>query len=162
MAVSHYLTDGISVAAGGENLFAGYTDGVASFYIAGSWAFDRKDGAMPFDGMVTLGLGNGRFADNTPRDIAEGKSPHGTGIFGGLTWEATPALNVIADWNGRNLTAGLGYTHAASGVTFKLGVGDLTRSSGNGPIVIGSGRYMCSASMNAAATSPRQSARSAT
>ena len=136
--VSHYLSDGISVAVGGENLFVQTTDGEASFYLAGSWAFDTKHTNMPFDGVLTLGAGNGRFADQTPRDIFEGKAPHGTGIFGSLAWEATPHLNLIAEWNGRNLNAGLGYTLAQTGVTFKLGVEDLTRFSGNGPILTGS------------------------
>lgn len=138
MAVSHYLSDGMSLSVGGENLFVGYTDGEASFYLAGSWAFDTRHSQMPFDGVLTLGAGNGRFADQTPRDIYEGKSSQGTGIFGSLAWEATPQLNLIAEWNGRNLNAGVGYTLPQTGVTLKLGVEDLTRFSGNGPIITGS------------------------
>ena len=32
--LSHYLSDGISVSVGGENLFVGFTDGEPSFYVA--------------------------------------------------------------------------------------------------------------------------------
>ena len=87
---------------------------------------------------MTLGVGNGRFADQTPRDVFEGKSAQATAIFGSLAWEVTPQFNLISEWNGRNLNAGLGYTFARTGVTVKLGVEDLTRFSGNGPILTGS------------------------
>lgn len=137
-AVSHYLSDGVSVAFGGENLFVTHTDGQASFYLAGSWAFDAQHSHMPFDGLLTVGAGNGRFSDQTPRDVVEGKAAHGTGLFGSLAWEATPQLNVITEWNGRNLNAGVGYTLTQTGVTLKLGVENLTGFSGNGPIITGS------------------------
>ncbi len=138
MAVSHYLSDGVSVSVGGENLFVGYTDGQASFYLTGSWAFDTRRTRMPFDGVLTLGAGNGRFADQTPRDIYEGKSARATAIFGSLAWQVAPQFNLISEWNGRNLNAGLGYTMTQTGVTMKLGVANLTGFSANGPILTGS------------------------
>ena len=136
--ISHYVGDGVSVAVGGENLLAGYTDGEASFYAVGSWAFDAKTGVMPFKGMVTLGAGNGRFADNTERDIAEGKARHGTSVFGGVAWEVSDHLNLITEWNGRNLNTGVSYAVPHTGLSVKLGLENLTGASGDGPIVTGS------------------------
>ena len=134
--VSHYVADGLSLSLGGENLFARFTDGEASFSLAGSWAFDHRQ--MPFKGVLTLGAGTGRFANATPRDIAEGRAAHGTGLFGAVSYEVSDHFNLITEWNGRNLNAGLGYVLARSGISLKLGVEDLTRHSGNGPIITGS------------------------
>ncbi len=136
--LSHYLSDGLSVAVGGENLFAKFTDGEASFYAAGSWAFDAAGGVMPFDGVLHLGVGSGRFAHNTARDVAEGRSAHGTVVFGGLAWEISERLNLITEWNGRSLNAGVAVSLPRSRISLKLGVENLTGYSGDGPIVTGS------------------------
>jgi len=137
IVVSHYLTDGLSVAVGGENLFVKTTDGEASFYLAGSWAFDTSD-HMPFKGVLTLGAGSGRFAKNTERDLAEGRVANATMLFGGVAWEVSDRLNLITEWNGRNLNVGVGYTLPKSGISLKLGVENLTDYSGDGPILTGS------------------------
>jgi hypothetical protein len=138
IALGHYISDGLSVALGGENLFVKTTDGQASIYGVGSWAFDPATSAIPFKGTVTIGAGSGRFATMTERDRAEGRSDDATIIFGGLAWEMNPALNVIAEWNGRNLNAGLAYVVPNTGVSMKIGVKDLTRFSGDGPMLAGS------------------------
>ena len=107
--LSHYLSDGISVSVGGENLFVGFTDGEPSFYAAASWAFDHPSQALPFKGVLTLGAGSGRFASATPRDIAEGRMPRGTTVFGALSWQVSDRVNLITEWNGRNLNAGVAF-----------------------------------------------------
>ena len=137
-ALNHYLWDGVSVAVGGENLFVKYTDGEPSYYVAGSWAFTPETSAMPFSGTATIGAGSGRFATMTARDIFEGKTGPATAVFASLAWQATKSLNVIAEWNGRNLNCGLGYTLPGTPISLKLGVEDLTGYSGDGPIVTGS------------------------
>tara|TARA_R110002020_G_scaffold19324_2_gene67009 strand:- start:1485 stop:2528 length:1044 start_codon:yes stop_codon:yes gene_type:complete len=134
--ISRYLWDGLSVAVGGENLFVQETDGQQSYYAVGSWAFDR--GTMPFDGVLTLGAGSGRFADKTERDTAEGKGREGTILFGALAWEMTERLNLIADWNGRNLTVGFAMALPESPVSVRLGLRDLTGNTGDGPRLTGS------------------------
>lgn len=136
--VSHYLSDGVSVALGGENLFVGQTDGEASYYVVGSWAFDRDTGLLPFDGVATLGIGSGRFAHKTPRDEFEGKGSDATAVFGALAWEVTDSFNVISDWNGRNLSAGIAVRLPNYPVSVKLGVRDLTGFTGDGPRLTGS------------------------
>ena len=136
--LSHYIADGLSVSVGGENLFVKTTDGEASFYAVGSWAFDASSGVMPFDGVLNLGVGSGRFAHATPRDVAEGRAAHGTVVFGGLAWEVSDHVNLITEWNGRNLNAGMAVSLPRSGISLKLGIEDLTGYSGDGPIVTGS------------------------
>lgn len=74
----------------------------------------------------------------TERDRAEGKSDLATIVFGGLAWEVDPTLNLIAEWNGRNLNVGWSYVVRNTGVSMKIGVKDLTRFSGDGPMVAGS------------------------
>lgn len=137
-ALSHYLHDGLSVAVGGENLLVKVTDGRPSFYVAGSWAFTPKTSALPFNGVATLGLGSGRFSTMTPRDVAEGRTGPATAVFGGIAWEVTKSFNLIAEWNGRNLNLGLGYTLPGTAISLKLGVENLTRYSGDGPLLTGS------------------------
>ncbi|WP_158963696.1 hypothetical protein [Chachezhania sediminis] len=134
--VSRYLWDGLSIAMGGENLFVQETDGDQSYYFVGSWAFDR--GAMPFNGVATLGIGTGRFAEQTERDRAEGRNDDATMLFGALAWEVSDRFNVIADWNGRNLTMGVATVFPDTPVSFRLGVRDLTDYSGDGPRLTGS------------------------
>lgn len=135
-ALSRYLWDGLSVSFGGENLFVRQTDGTASFSLAASWAFDRAQ--MPFKGTLTLGAGSGRFAKATPRDIAEGRAPHGTTVFAAISGELSDHLNLIGEWNGRNLNTGFSYAVPRTGISVKLGVENLTRRSGDGPILTGS------------------------
>lgn len=135
-SLSRYLWDGLSLSLGGENLFVRKTDGEASYSLAASWAFDRAQ--MPFKGTLTLGAGSGRFAHATPRDIAEGRASRGTIIFAALSAEMSDRMNLIAEWNGRNLNAGLSYVFPRTGVSVKLGVENLTSHSGDGPILTGS------------------------
>lgn len=137
-AISRYLTDGLSVAVGGENLLVQKTDGQSSFYAVASLAFDADRSVMPFDGVLTFGAGTGRFAEKTPRDIAEGHGSSGTILFGALAIELSDHTNLIADWNGRNLTVGAAFRIPRTGVSLKLGLRDLTGNSGDGPRVTGS------------------------
>ena len=74
----------------------------------------------------------------TPRDMAEGNSFPPTALFAGLAWEASRSLNLITELNGRNLKAGIAYYIPNSSISLKLGVENLTRYSGDGPIVTGS------------------------
>lgn len=137
-ALSRYLTDGLSVAIGGENLFVQKTDGQSSFYAVASLAFDADSSSMPFDGVLTFGAGTGRFAEKTPRDIAQGHGVNGTTLFGALAIELNDHTNLIADWNGRNLTVGAAFRIPRTGVSLRFGVRDLTGNSGDGPRLTGS------------------------
>ena len=134
--LSRYISDGLSVSFGGENLFVRETDGQESFYAVGSWAFER--GVLPFDGVATLGLGSGRFAEKSERDVFEGKGSDATILFGALAWHVNDNVNLIADWNGRNLSMGIAARLPKSPISVRVGVTDLTDYTGDGVRLVGS------------------------
>lgn len=86
----------------------------------------------------SIGVGSGVYGDKSPRDVVEGRGEHGTYVFGNIAYEVAHSFNVITDWNGLNLNAGVSKTLFISripvGVT--LGVADLTHNSGDGPRLI--------------------------
>lgn len=140
LEISRYIGEGLSVAVGGENMFVRSTDGEQSYFAVASWAFDRDalGSPLPFDGVVTLGLGSGRFANKSERDTFEGKGTDATVVFGALAWEVTEHVNLIADWNGRNLSIGVAAHVPRSPISVRLGVRDLTDYTGDGPRITGS------------------------
>lgn len=94
------------------------------------------------DICLTIGVGNGRYSDKSPLDIATGKGEHGTYVFGSVAYEMFDAFNVIVDWNGINLNAGIGKTFRVFNlpVSTVVGVADLTDYSGDGTrLVLGVG-----------------------
>jgi len=139
--LSRYVTDGVSISVGAENLFVRETDGETSYYSAASWAFDTETGFFPFDGVATLGVGTGRFANKTARDTLEGNGEDGTIVFGALAWEVSNHFNVIADWNGRNLSVGGAFRIPETNLSVKLGLRDLTDNTGDGVRLTGSIGY---------------------
>lgn len=136
--ISRYLWDGLSVAVGGENLFVGQTDGEESFYGVASWAFAKDTGFLPFDGVLTVGAGSGRFANKTERDAAEGKGTDATVLFGAMAWEITETLNAMVEWNGRNLAIGGSFRVPGTPISARIGMRDLTDNTGDGPRLTGS------------------------
>jgi len=139
--LSRYVSDGFSVSVGGENLFVKETDGDVSYYLSGSWAFDAESGHLPFNGVATFGVGSGRFAKKTPRDVAERKGADGTIAFGAVAWEVNDHFNVLADWNGRNLSVGTAFRIPETHVSVKVGLRDLTSNTGDGVRFTGSIGY---------------------
>lgn len=136
--VSRYLWDGLSIAVGGESLFVEETDAEETFYLVGSWAFDGESGLLPFDGVATLGIGTGRFANKTERDAFEGKGDDATAVFGALAWEVTDNFNIIGEWNGRNIAIGGAFRVPETPLSVRVGVRDLTDFTGDGPRLTGS------------------------
>lgn len=134
--VHKYLSRGISMAIGAEQLF-GSKESTAdeSFYIAASRASQQHPSAIPGISKLhmNIGLGNGRFGNKSPRDVEEGKSEHGTYLFGGLAYEVYKNTNLILEWSGINLHAGVSITPVETipvGIT--VGAADLTSNSGDG------------------------------
>lgn len=136
--LSRYVFDGLSVGVGAENLFVKDTDGEVSPYIVASWAFDRLDTPFPLEGVLTVGVGGGRFAHKSPRDTAEGKGRNASKLFGGFSLQTSNSTSVIADWNGRNLSIGASWRVSESPIALKIGIRDLTNFSGDGPRLTGS------------------------
>ena len=81
----------------------------------------------------SVGAGTGRFGDKSPEDIASGKGKHGTYVFGNLAYEVADSFNIITDWNGLNLNAGVSKAFSISKLPFAVtaGLADLTNNSGD-------------------------------
>ena len=131
-----YLCRGISMAIGVEQLF-GPKESTPdeSFYIVVSRASQQHPSAIPRISKLhmNIGLGSGRFGNKSPRDIEEGKDEHGTYLFGGLAYEVYKNTNLILEWSGINLHAGVSiipFEDIPIGIT--VGAADLTDNSGSG------------------------------
>ncbi|GMR14022.1 MAG: hypothetical protein BMS9Abin29_2250 [Gemmatimonadota bacterium] len=144
--VHRYLGDGTAIAVGGESLFT--NDALAddlgeSFYAVVSHTFQGVASARPGVGRLhaTLGVGSGRFANTSPRDISEGKREDGTRVFGNVAVEVHPDVNLVAEWSGINLHAGASVAVPIAGkiVGLTLGLADLTGYSGDGVRLVGGG-----------------------
>ena len=142
-AVLHrYLGHGTSVAVGGENLFRDKdeSDVGESYYLAFGHAFQGVVSDAPGQSGLhgSIGVGNGRFAHKSPRDVEDGKGERGSYVFGALAYEIFANTNVILEWSGLNLNAGVAvapFENFPLGVT--LGAADLTDNSGDGVRFIG-------------------------
>ncbi len=141
--VHRYLGNASSLAVGAENLFADKdkTDTEESFYIVISHAFQQFHAHEPDHSSLhaSIGVGSGRFGEKSPLDIQSGKGKYGTYVFGALSYEVFQSINVIAEWNGLNLNAGISlspFKEIPIGIT--LGVADLTKNSGDGARFISS------------------------
>ena len=88
----------------------------------------------------SIGVGSGRFGNRTPADLAPTPTggghtnAHGTYVFGNIAYEVAHSFNVISDWNGTNLNAGLSKTFFIEKIPVSVTVGaaDLTKYSGDG------------------------------
>jgi len=137
--LSKNLGNANAVGIGVENVML--TDGGdsdESFYVVYSQGLqsdpfvDEASGGSKLH--FSIGAGTGRFGDKSPMDIADGKGEHGTYVFGNVAYEIADAFNVIADWNGLNLNAGISKTFwlGKTPVAATLGAADLTDNSGDG------------------------------
>jgi hypothetical protein len=113
-------------------------DSGKSIYVVYSDAVPVSLDTYEIDGhsklYYTIGVGKGRFSDNSDVDINHWKHRHGTYVFGGVAYEVANAFNVIADWNGLNLNTGIATTllgDSSVPIAIMLGVADLTRYSGD-------------------------------
>jgi hypothetical protein len=128
-----------AVGIGAENIMLSKSgDSGKSIYVVYSNVFPISRETYDIDGhsklYYTIGVGKGRFSNNSDMDISQGKHRHGTYVFGGLACEVANAFNVIADWNGLNLNAGIATTvldNSPVPIAIMIGVADLTRYSGD-------------------------------
>lgn len=139
------LGNGNAIAVGVENVML--TDGGdadESFYIVYSQGLqsdpfiDKETGNSKLH--FSIGVGTGRFGDKNPDDILDGKGEHGTYVFGNIAYDVAESFNLIADWNGLNLNAGISKTFWLSKkvpLAITIGAADLTENSGDGVRLIG-------------------------
>jgi hypothetical protein len=135
-----YLGCASSVAVGVQNvLLSNGSDSEESYYVVFSQGVLREPFVNKKNGTTSLhysiGAGNGVFGNKSPDDIASGKGKHGTYVFGNLAYELFDTVNVITEWNGVNLNAGISKTFFIDDkipVVIRLGAADLTSYSGDG------------------------------
>lgn len=134
------IADGTSIGIGGLNMFHdAESDADESYYVAISHAVQgMPSGTQPYESklLFTIGAGNGMFRRMSDYDIAAGKSKHGTYVFGSAAYEVLKATNLVVEWSGVNLNAGIS-TGALSiskhvPVNVTVAAGDLTNYSGDG------------------------------
>ena len=135
-----YLGGAKSIAIGVENiLLSDGSDSDESYYVVFSQGILSEPFIKKSNGSSTLhysiGAGTGMYGNKSPLDIAAGKGKHGTYAFANVAYELFDELNVIADWNGVNLNAGISKTFLIGGsvpIVIVLGAADLTKNSGDG------------------------------
>lgn len=137
--LSKDLGNANALAVGVENIML--TDGGdagKSFYVVYSQGVQGDPFVNESSGNsklhFSIGAGTGRFGDKSPMDIADGKGEHGTYVFGNIAYDVAESFNLIADWNGLNLNAGVSKTFWLGKVplAFTVGAADLTDNSGDG------------------------------
>ncbi len=140
-----YIGCARSIAIGVENIMlSDEGDADESYYVVYSHGVLCKPFINEDTGTTRLhlsvGAGTGRFRDKSPLDVEHGKGKHGTTVFGNVSYEAFDSFNVIADWNGVNLNAGVSKTFSITEdipLVISLGAADLTDNSGDGVRLIG-------------------------
>jgi hypothetical protein len=127
MVASRKLGKMGSISVGALHLFADpyKTDAAESFYVAYSQAIRRTKFSY------TVGVGSGRFYDNSETDIETGKKEHGTALFGSVSYNIIKNVSVSAEWTGLNLCMSSSVRVKPKWPVLTLGVSDITRSSGD-------------------------------
>ncbi len=141
-----YLGQGTAIALGGESLLTGgplVDDLGETFYLVVSHVVQGV--ASPRHGVgrlhLSAGVGSGRFANRSPRDVSEGKGENGTWVFGNAAVEVAKDLNLLVEWSGINLHAGMSKAFQVGDVAISLSLAaaDLTDYSGDGARLLGGG-----------------------
>jgi hypothetical protein len=135
--VHRYLGYGTSIAGGGSALFADQeSDADETWYGVLSHAFQQFPSNVPGKSRlhISIGGGNGRFADKSDEDRKDGKGDHGTYVFSAIAIELHETTNFIIEWNAMNLGVGLSFAPFEKiPVGLTVGAADLTTYSGDGP-----------------------------
>ncbi len=111
----------------GKSYYAVYSQGVQSDIFV-----DKAHGTSKLS--FSTGVGSGHYGNKSPLDIASGKGDHGTYVFGNIAYDVANEFNLITDWNGLNLNAGVSKTFrfASFPLVATVGAADLTHNSGDG------------------------------
>ncbi len=128
-----------AIAVGAQTLMLSPgTDSVPSYYIV----YSQGVLATPFINRsnsttrlhYSIGVGNGQYSEKSQSDISTGKGANGTWLFGNVAYELFNAFNVIGEWNGINLNAGVSKTFYINNIPLAVSAGvlDLTSFSGDG------------------------------
>ena len=128
-----------AVAIGAQSIMlSSGTDSVPSYYIVYSQGvlaepfINRANGTTRLH--YSIGVGKGEYSQKSDYDIFTGKGANGTWVFGNVAYELFNTFNVITDWNGINLNAGISKTFYIDKFPIAVSAGavDLTGYSGDG------------------------------
>ena len=131
----HRTIGGIyGVALGWESVRGSWDvtrDSGQNLYVVGSrWLQLRSDSRAPFGvGMVSLGVGSGRFQTETRFYDRRG----GVGVFGSFGVRVAPPVTLIAEWTGQDLMLATSVTPLRyERVAITAGFTELTGAAGDG------------------------------
>ncbi len=136
----HYLSSSRAVAVGVQEVMLSSQPTIEkSYYFVYSQAVDSKPFVNSTTGTTKLhysiGVGNGKYGNKSSDDIITGKGAHGTYVFGNVAYELFNEFNVITDWSGLNLNAGVSktfYITKSIPLSITAGAVDLTGYTGDG------------------------------
>lgn len=137
---THSFSKGGTIGAGAIHLFSDpkKSDSKASFYLRYSYTIQGVPSISAGYSKInyTVGIGSGRFAKNSDKDIAEGKNRNGTILFANFSYEVIKNANINIEWSGVNLCLTAGIRPFAQLPAVSFGIADLTRYSGDKPRVV--------------------------
>ena len=134
-----HLGSAKAIAIGAQSIMlSSGTDSVPSYYIVYSQGvlsepfINRANGTTRLH--YSIGVGKGEYSQKSDYDIFTGKGANGTWVFGNVAYELFNSFNVITDWNGINLNAGVSKTFYIDKIPLAVSAGllDLTGYSGDG------------------------------
>ena len=132
---SRHLWKGSSISAGALHLFVekSKSDPGPSYYIVFSHAVQKSPSRNFMVSWLnySIGVGNGRFYNKSPKDRAEGKGSFGTALFGNISYEAFKNCNINVEWTGLNLAVGTAWRPSYRWPAIAIGVADITSLSGS-------------------------------
>lgn len=133
--VSRQIFKASSISVGGIQLFASSAISDApkpTFYVAFSHSVQSSKPNSSGSAKLgyTIGIGNGRFLNKSPKDISTGKGKYGTAVFANVSYEVFKNVNLNAEWSGLNLGVSSGIRPFNKlPLTIGYGVYNLTRNS---------------------------------
>lgn len=108
------------------------TDGDPTYFIVYSHALQVASKTPGTSALhFSVGVGSGRFYDQSIRDEQEGHPENGTAVFGNISYELFKWMNLNLEWSGVNLHAGVSVKPFRGIPSIGLGIGDITRYSGD-------------------------------
>jgi len=132
--LNKHLTNGDAISIGGLHLLRStLSDAGPSYYVVYSHAVQNLSSTLPEASSLqySIGVGTGRFYTKSPADKIYGRGQYGTAVFANVSYEVTKWMNMNVEWSGTNLHAGVSVKPLGRLPFITMGLGDITRSSGD-------------------------------
>lgn len=132
--LNKHFSNGDAISIGGIHLLRSkLSDAGPSYYIVYSHTIQTlvSKTAEVSALQYSIGIGTGRFYTKSPADQTHGRGKYGTAVFANLSYELYKWMNVNVEWSGINLHAGVSVKPFYYLPFITMGVGDITRFSGD-------------------------------